>query len=287
MITTPICWMGGKGRIVKKILPYIPKSAIYIEPFGGGASVLLAKDKYGIEVYNDKNPYLYNLFCVLSNKISAQKLQLMLELTPYSRVEYIKCLSEYKNCDDSIESARMFFVVARQSFGGRFGAGWGFNSNVHGAPHGHDTVSYSNAVNNIDILSDRLSGVVVHNDDWRYILNKYDSDDSVFYVDPPYVHQTRSISRYDYELTDDDHIELVDTLLQIRGMALVSGYDNKIYSKLEKYGWDKITWKTSCNMAGRTRGSELQGVGSVNKNQSRVECLWRSHNVKGQISFNI
>jgi len=79
-------------------------------------------------------------------------------------------------------------------------------------------------------------------------------------------------------MTDEDHIELVERLLNIKGMAILSGYASEIYRPLEDAGWMRKDWQTACHAAGKTRGSGLQGKGSALKKQPRTETAWVSHN---------
>ena len=112
--------------------------------------------------------------------------------------------------------------------------------------------------------------------DWRVILDRYDGPETLFYCDPPYVHDTRSSSRYAHELSASDHEELVTCLLGIEGMAIVSGYDHPIYRALDEAGWERYEWETACSAAGKTRATGILGEGSALRMQPRTEVAWRN-----------
>jgi len=122
----------------------------------------------------------------------------------------------------------------------------------------------------------RLRRVQIENQDWRTILDRYDTPETLFYCDPPYPHSTRRGKKYEYEMTDDDHRELVAALLNIRGRAVVSSYPNALYAPLEDAGWRRIEWQTVCHVAGRTRQSNMLGANAARRMQPRTECVWVS-----------
>ena len=117
---SPIKWFGGKGGFVQNILPLVPKHKIYVEVFGGGASLLFAKTPAPVEVYNDVDSGLVGFFRVLRDKEKAAELWRVACLSPYSREEYGFCRETWEECKDEVERARRWFVVVRQSFGGLF-----------------------------------------------------------------------------------------------------------------------------------------------------------------------
>ena len=120
--------------------------------------------------------------------------------------------------------------------------------------------------------------VQIEHADFRNILDQYDSPDTFFYLDPPYVAETRKGGGYAHELTGTDHAELVELLLGLKGKAMLSGYAHELYAPLEAVGWHRKDVPTLCSAAGRVRGSGLQGVGQVKEKQKRTETIWRSPN---------
>jgi len=250
---SPIRWLGGKGRKKTKILPFFPPHRIYVEPFGGGASLLLAKQPAEVEVYNDVDSGLVCLFRVLRNPQKFARFYEKVCWTPYSREEYEYCRETWESCDDEIEKAYRFFVIARQSFGGKAYSGWG------------------------RAITESQRGMAAVVSRWlTAVLADYDTPETLFYCDPPYVPSTRRGGRYRYEMTLEDHRELVEILLSLSGMVVLSGYQHNVYSPLDDAGWRRVDFQTSADVAGRVRGSTLQGLGAATKNAARVESIWIS-----------
>lgn len=267
---SPVIWFGGKGMLVKKLIPYIPKHRTYVEPFGGGASLLFAKEPSEVEVYNDIHSGVVNLFRVIRDNFD--EFYRKVSMTPYSREEFYYCRDNWINCENDIDKAYMFFVKMRQSFSGT-GRSWCFRV----------TSKYLNWLSTIDMLPEihqRLMHVYIEHKDFRDIIKTYDTPETFFYLDPPYIKSTRKNGKYDYETSDKDHHDLVDMLLNIKGKAMLSGYRNPIYNTLEEAGWQRIDIETVCNAAGRTRYTKILGEGAAKEKQKRVESLWLSYNNK-------
>jgi DNA adenine methylase len=116
-----ILWVGGKGKVLKKILPLIPYDKIYVEPFGGGASVLLARKPSPVEVYNDIDGGLYDFFSVISDEKMFEKFRRRVEALPLSRRMFDECRENWRSEPNRIERVVKWFIVVRQSFGGNIG----------------------------------------------------------------------------------------------------------------------------------------------------------------------
>src|SRR3990167_6251247 len=124
---SPIVWFGGKGHMTTKIIPILVKMPHerYVEPFGGGASILLAKKPKPVEVYNDLDRGLYDFFSVLSDPELFDRFYRRVAVLPYSRQFYSEYREEWEEEKDKVIRAAKWFVVARQSFSGSFGHSWG------------------------------------------------------------------------------------------------------------------------------------------------------------------
>jgi len=281
-LRTPIRWLGGKGRrgILKRILSLFPPHKIYVEPFGGGASLLLAKEPSPVEVYNDIDSGLVNFFRILRDKEKFQEFHRKACLTPYSREEYYFCRDTWEECKDDVERAYRWYVVARMSFGGRFGSGWGFVVSYSLRGISERTSNWLSALDMLPEIHQRIMRVQIEHNDYKKILETYDTSETLFYCDPPYVLETRRAGEYRHEMTVEDHEELVDILLSLKGMVILSGYRHKVYEPLEEAGWERVDLKVACSVVGRTRQSGLQGKGNVISKQSRVESVWISPNVR-------
>lgn len=262
-------WHGGKWKLAPWILQYMPTHRVYIEPFGGAASVLLRKQRSYAEVYNDLDGEVVSLFRVVRDR--GAELQRALELTPFSRDEF---LGAWYPSDDDLEQARRTVIRSFMGFGsaavtlaraptnpGRGGlAKTGFRSNTNrsGTTPAHDWRNYPALLPEI---VERLRGVVIENRDAVDVMRAHDCAEAVHYVDPPYVQETRDAgSDYRHELTDDDHVRLADVLRSLKGAVLLSGYDCELYRRLYA-DWNRIE-----------RHAHADGA------RDRVEVLWLSKN---------
>lgn len=274
-LRSPIKIIGGKGVLRGKILPHFPKHRVYVEPFGGGASVLLAKKPSEVEVFNDIDPRISTLFEVIVDKHKQALLIEQLMLTPYSREERLHSMNGWQDVDSDVERARMFFVDCRQSMGGMIDrTSWGLVTNTSVNGMAQPINAYIGAIKMIPRVAERMKKVKIHNTDYKKIFAEYDGEDALFYLDPPYPQETRRDGWYYFEMTAEEHEEMVELARQLKGMVILSGYPNDTYKGLEKYGWKKVTFDRSCNAAARTRHTQLQGDGVIKVTQGRTECLW-------------
>lgn len=267
-------YMGGKGTMTPFILPIlnqIPHQQ-YIEPFGGGASILLAKKPSALDVYNDVDSSIVNLFRVLRDPEKFKVFQRLCENTPYSREEFYEFRDTFREQTDDVHRAHRYFCTMRMSFGG---TGTSFGLQVKGdAAGGKAPATYVNVVEYLPEVRERLRHVQIEHQDFRKIFNTYDRPDALFFADPPYVAASRRHGEYEHEMSDEDHEELVAILSNLKGKAVLSGYPNDIYKPLEDAGWERRDVSITCSLAGRTRASGLQGEGKVSALQRRIESVW-------------
>jgi len=264
--------------MVAKLLPLIPKHKIYVEPFGGGANLLIAKEPSLVEVYNDLDEGLVNFFRVLRDKDKFQKFYEQIVLTPYSRKEFYYCRETWQSETDDVMRAVKWFVMARQSFSGDIYGGWSYSIEQSARGMSSAVSKWLNTIEMLPEICERLLRVQIECNDFRKVMETYDTPETFFYLDPPYVPDTRRAGQYRCEMSIDDHKDLVNILLKINGKAMLSGYDNEIYKPLEIAGWQKLSFEVVSSAAGKTRNSNLQGKGSAKKYQKRIECVWLSPN---------
>ena len=282
---SPIGWFGGKGNMVRKIIPILTRipHERYVEPFGGGASILLAKKPKPVEVYNDLDHGLYDFFSVLSNPELFDQFYRRVAVLPYSRQFYNEYRKEWKEEADKIVRVAKWFLVARQSFSGAFGGSWSSSVTL---THRGMIATCSKWLSCIDMLPQihaRLQRVQIENADFRTILDRYDTPKTLFYCDPPYIPETRKAGGYTHEMSAEDHQELVTLLLSLKGKVVLSGYNHPNYDPLEQAGWERYDFHTACYVAGRTRSSGLQGKGKALEKQGRVESFWIKPCAKGRL----
>ena len=273
---SPIKWFGGKGKMTAKIIPLLNsvQHSYYCEPFGGGASVLLAKPPVSLETYNDLDSGLYDFFTTLADPDAFQQFYRRVEALPYSRQLYNEARATWQNEPDKIKRVALWFIVARQSFGGNFGSSWG--TVVTNTKRGRASTcsKWQSTLHRLPEVHARLQWVQIENKPAVDCIAQYDTPDTLFYCDPPYVLDTRSSGGYTHELTNDQHSELLDAILSASGSFVISGYNHPIYERLEQNGYSRIDYQTASSAAGRTRTSKLQGTGSALEHAARVESVW-------------
>lgn len=249
---------GGKWALAPWIISHFPPHRVYVEPFGGAASVLLRKPRCYAEVYNDVDGEVVNLFRVLRDPTTAARLASALTLTPFSRDEF--SLS-YEPSADPLESARRLVVRSFMGFGSNAcnaerPTGFRSNSNRSGTTPAHDWSQYPEVLR---YAVQRLRGVVIENKDAFSVIAQHDSPDTLFYVDPPYLAETRGrnqFGNYRHEMNQEAHEKLSALLRAVKGMVIVSGYDSELYRDLYA-GWSSVT-----------RAAHADGA------KDRVEVLW-------------
>lgn len=276
-LRSPIFWFGGKGMMISKLLKLIPPHEHYVEPFGGGASLLFAKEPCGgVEVYNDLDEGLTAFFRVLRDPELFARFYHLAAFTPYSRPEYDYCRETWEATEDPADRAYRWFVVARMCFSGDFGAGW--SSVVTASIRGRASTAskWQSILAMLPALHERAMMFEIEGVDFRRIIERYNAPGYLLYADPPYVHGTRTTTRYAVEMSDDDHRDLVRMLLDYPAMVMLSSYASELYAPLDEAGWDRTDFHTACHAAGRTRNSKLQGAGAALKHQARVESVWRN-----------
>jgi DNA adenine methylase len=284
-LRSPIWWFGGKGHQVKRILPLFPPHRIYVEPFGGGASLLFAKEPSKTEVYNDLDSGLVRFFRVLRDPEKFARFYHLACLTPYSREEYYFCRDTQEECEDEVEGAYRWFVMARQSFGGRLDRGWSYIVDSSSRGMASTCSRWLSTLEILPAISRRLMRVQIEHQDFRQIFKAYDTPDTLFYCDPPYVLRTRRSGGYRCEMTDDDHRELVDLLLGLKGKAVLSGYANEIYRPLEDAGWQRHDSRITCFVGRGTRGTGVLEDDAAKR--MRVESVWVSPDCAHRSLFHL
>lgn len=259
-LTRPILrYHGGKWKLAPWIIEHFPAHRVYVEPFGGGASVLMRKARSYGEVYNELDGQIVNLFRVCREQPDA--LISLLHMTPFARDEF---LESYEPHADPVEQARRTVIRSFMGFGSAAACGekTGFraNSNRSGTTPAHDWANFPTALR---AIAERLKGVVIENRDAATVIRQHDGEQTLIYADPPYVHDTRSIGNpyckkgYRHEMSDDQHRELASVLREARGMVVLSGYGCDLYDRELYPDWQRVE-----------RAAHADGA------RDRVEVLW-------------
>jgi len=274
-LKSPLKWYGGKTLFVSKLLRLVPEHLSYVEVFAGSAALFFAKPISSLEVINDLDSCLVNFFRVLRDPVKCGRFQRLVSLTPFSREECLDCRDSYKDCDDDVERARRFFVAVRQAYAATLGAGFSYTKTGRKGGRAASSLNgYLGAIDRLPEIVERLREAQIENKDFRKLILTYDGPDTFFYLDPPYVHSTRKCPAYVHEMTNQDHQELVELLLGIKGKALLSGYKNGIYVPLEDAGWERYDFAVTCSAPLRRKENGSDGEASSSDNHKRVESLW-------------
>lgn len=241
-LKSPISWFGGKYYMTNKLIPLIPEHKMYVEVFGGSGQMLFSKDRSEIEIYNDIDSGLFNFFSILRDENKVEQFKRKLDLTLYSREEFYNCRNTWQSEQDEVERARKWYVTCMQSFSNGFST-WSYTKMKSRRGMAQCVSRYlGNVEENLPNAVDRLKTVLIENLSFGELIKKYDNKETFFYLDPPYVHSTRKMTyTYNHEMTNNQHESLVETLLNIKGKAMLSGYDTDIYDKLIDKGWVKLS----------------------------------------------
>jgi DNA adenine methylase len=275
--SSPLHYFGGKGWLSRKIHRYMPPHKAYVELFAGSAKILFTKPPSPVEVINDLDSGLVNFFRVLRHPIKYLELQKLAALTPYSREEFTYCKKHWEEHTDDVLRAWAWYVAARQARCGLFGSSWSCETKPAGGRIAKNVGGWLSSIEHLPEFHQRLSRVQVENQDFRNIIPKFDSPDTWFYADPPYVQGTRSSGEYTHEMTDNDHVDLVNLLLNLKGTCLLSGYPHPIYEPLEMMGWRREEFKVFCYAAKVIKSA---GEGVKGTRPTRTECLWLNPNLQ-------
>ncbi|NQY81942.1 MAG: DNA adenine methylase [Alphaproteobacteria bacterium] len=270
-VTKPLMkYHGGKWRIAPWVIKHFPDHQAYVEPFGGAAGVLLQKNPAPIEIYNDLDNSMVNLFRVIQCPDQSAKLQHVMANTLYARAEFE---SAYEPTDCQITQAKNTLVKAWMGFGS---AGATRKGRIGFMNHSSLSVLESEELyksnrpesifdlpNRIATVRNRLKNVVIECKRALDIIPIYDAPETLFYIDPPYVLETRgggAKGSYRHELDDAQQLELLEMVKQIKGGVVLSGYPNDLYDD-HLSGWHKKITTVSI-ASGRSGGAQ------------RTECLW-------------
>jgi len=278
----PFVYFGGKSSLVNRLSFLLDKAGgnVYVETCCGGAHLFWNKNRrFSVEVLNDKDDNIMSVYECLKDYDLYRRLKRKLLFTFYSCSEFDKGCSVFvNNEEDVLRKAWGVMVVYNQclsgkpyEISGKFRTGWIRNHKGSGF-----FGKWFLRMCSFRSWHERLKGVVLENLDVFQLIDKWDSSDTVFYVDPPYPNHTRVSGGYRINMTEEDHTKLVDKLLSVKGKVIVSSYKNPIYDRLsEEGGWNKFEVRIPCNAS-----KVILGSSSGNDRRSfRREFLWCNFDV--------
>jgi len=262
---TVMKYPGSKNSIAHWVIQHFPagyESMTYLEPFFGSGCVFFSKKPSQIETLNDIDSEVSNLFFQIRE--NTEKLVFLVENTAWSRNEY---LLAFEKSDCQIEMARRFLVRAWFAIGSAYRYKSSIRMNIDKATGGHDYF-HKKLPDTLRETSKRLkcgpgNYVQIENKNALELIQSYDRNNVLMYLDPPYVCETRKHKKiYQHEMSNDDHRQLLEIIINLKADVLISGYENELYSKyLGK-------WNKSLNVSTDVAGNK------------RTECLWFNYNLR-------
>jgi DNA adenine methylase len=270
---------GNNGKPARWIVSLMPRHLCYVEPFAGGLAVLLARDPDDPRLWVEENPPAHrrgvsevvndldgNLTCFWATlRDMPEPLYGRLRATEFNEGvwrharDYLDGLPPWDGTAH-VMRAWAFFVLARQSLAGRV-AGFASLSRTRTRGGRNEQVNaWWRAVDGLPAVGQRLRSVAVLNRPGLEVIRQQDGPETLFYLDPPYLHETRTARKVygDFEMTEAQHRELLDDLRQCRGKVMLSGYPSRLYDGV-LHDWNRHTLDMpNCAAGGATKGRETE-----------------------------
>jgi len=264
-VRAPFGYYGAKLRIVSQIVNSLPPHNAWVEAFCGSAALTVAKNPAPIEVINDLNGEIVNVFQQLRD--NSEALREAIALTPYARTEFLLA-RDSKIPGDPLERARKFLVATMMAVNGTYGstkAGFSFSQSYTRTGKEARVSRWYNLPNRLARVVERLRNVRIENRDARELLEMFSNRPATLvYLDPPYF--VKRSHKYVIDTEEESfHRELLEICLKARCMILLSGYDNSLYDSLlvKEGAWTRTTIQT------KTRDTS-------GKDYLRTEVLWKN-----------
>ncbi|EMI55213.1 DNA adenine methylase [Rhodopirellula sallentina] len=264
-LTLPLKWHGGKHYLAPKIIDLMPRHLHYVEPFGGGLAVLLNKDPFdprhqwgkasyeqGVsEVVNDVYGPLQNFWNVLKDSNTFSDFQRVVSATTFSEVEFDASAERLFPAHElDVEAAVAFFVRCRQSRAGSFRSFATLSRNRTRSRMNEQASAWLGAIDGLETVHDRLKRVVILCRNALDVICQQDGERTLFYLDPPYLPSTRASSgNYEHEMTNDQHVLLLETIRACKGNVMLSGYPNDLYNEMLD-GWNRHDFEIDNKVSG-------------------------------------
>ncbi len=267
IVQAPFAYPGGKRRAIKQILPHLPYENTYVEPFGGSGTILLARNPSTLEVFNTRYAGVTAFYRCLRNPDLLNALMDWLERTVHSREEFVWCKDSWEDATDPVERAARWYFMMETSFSS-LGRNWGRSTKGFGSM----PAKLKNKLKFFPEVHERLRGVQIENQDWKFCLQDYDSPETVFYLDPPYLDVYSGT--YKHEMTEEDHEDMLNRIFDLEGFVALSGYANKMYDDRK---WDdRLEWKAFVSIKSQayTEGNNKAHLENVGGREHSTEILW-------------
>lgn len=259
---------GGKHKIADWIISKMPEHKCYVEPFGGGASVLLKKNPVITEVYNDLDKEVFNVFRTIRENYD--ELARRISMTLYSKEDF---QLSFEKSDDPIETARRFLIQSRMSISTGRSNNSTFRTTINKDDYHSNPLTLFNLTETLYLTRQRMSRVIIENTDAFTMFEKYDLPGTLWFLDPPYINHTRTYKSikygYTHNLSDHDHETLCKVIRTLKGKVIICNYENDIYNTLLE-DWTK----DSCR-------------GFTNSSRKTTETIWMNYKYQDLFTSNI
>lgn len=255
----PLKWHGGKHYLAAKIVALMPPRCAnpnnpapddpgwlhYVEPYFGGGAVLLANDPEGIsEVANDLNGNLVNFWRVLQHQSDFKFFKREIDTVPFSQTHW-ETSSLFSNPGmTEVGRAVEFFIACRQSLAGRMKGFSGVTKTRTRRGMNNEVSAWLTCIEGLPEVHARLKRVLILNRPALEVIEKHDGPRTLFYLDPPYLHETRvTTGEYAHEMSETDHAELLAVLRECKGKVMLSGYPSELYDRT-LHDWSRHVFET-------------------------------------------
>ena len=249
----PMKTHGGKHYLVRRIIALFPPHVRFVEPYAGGLSVLLNKTPASYEIAGDVNPDLIGFWRVLRNQGDELKDRLRVclahaqETFKFRRSLWASGASHRADVS-ALDRAVNYVAWNRMSRGG-LGTDFAWSERLRGGQPG-DLNGWETFLDLLPAIRERVAEVEFRSAHAVDLMQKHDGPE-IYYVDPPYLPETRSHREaYPFEMTRDDHVILLDAILGLRGKRFLSGYPSDLYDRALK-GWTRHTFDIANHSAGQ------------------------------------
>lgn len=258
-MNTLLNYPGAKWGMAQEIISLMPPHRSYLEPFFGSGAVLFNKPKSAIETVNDIDGDIVNFFRILRER--PDDLAEVISMTPYSRDVFDD--AHDNRGIDNFDRAYRFAIRSKMGHGFKTYQKTGFKIDVYARERSYCVGCWNRLPTDLLEAARRLKGVQIENQNAVDLIKRFNHENVLIYADPPYLLGTRKGKQYHHEMTEQDHIALLDALKQHKGYVILSGYPSEMYAR-ELHGWSVIQRK------------------SYNQNSDqRTEMLWCNFETPG------
>lgn len=240
-LKSPLCRIGGKHYLASWLSSFIPEHVLHCEPFAGAGHLLFAKKPSQVEIINDIDSHLITFFELLKDDTKRSKLIQTLDTMLYSRRLWQEIRKNWKQGnipEDEVERSAQWYYLNRTCFAGDQRQG-GFS--VPSVTGRNPVQSFRNAIDGLDAIAERLRNACIENLPYVEVIKRYDSEDTLFYCDPPYLNTGGYYGKDCFAL--ENHYRLSELLHGVKGKAMITHYQNSLYDDLYG-GWNRYEYSS-------------------------------------------